>query len=349
MGKSPQQSLEEYVRLAYQIYQQVVEPLVPLFGKNTKRLIISPDGFLSLIPFESLIENLPAASSGFKNLDYLVKKYDISYVPSATIWLRQPQQKVHHQQQFAGYAPSYESMVLASNRMRPGTKITHLKYTRDEVKTASEYFKGKNYLGNEATEAAFKQQVNESSILHLALHGMVDDQNPMRSALVFSSPNEDSEDGFLYAYELFNLQINADLVVLSACNTGYGKLNKGEGVMSLSRAFAQAGSRSLVMSLWNANDQVTSVIMNYFYQGLKHGMNKDEALSRAKIKYLQEADPLLAHPFYWSAFVANGDMQPLQEKFNYWIFLVIPALLIIFLMVYNRRTGYKLLGKNNSA
>ena len=334
LGQSPQQNLKEYTRLTYQIYQDVFAPVAALIGKKSNKLIIAPDGFLSLIPFELLIDKLPATEEGFKDLAYLVRKFDISYAPSATIWVQVQQRKTENLQQFAGYAPSYESVVLASQResgqsMDPDENFTSLRYSQEEVRTAAKRFQGKNYLGTEATESAFKAQVYDCNIIHLALHGIVDDQNPLRSKLVFSPQNEPSEDGFLYAYELFNLQINAELVVLSACNTGYGKLDKGEGVMSLARAFAQAGSRSLVMSLWAANDQATSMIMDYFYQGLEQGMGKDEALRKAKIDYLNDADPLLAHPYYWGAFVANGDMNPLHEKDNYWKFFLIPALFLL--------------------
>ena len=139
------------------------------------------------------------------------------------------------------------------------------------------------------------------------------------------------------AGELYNLQLNAELVVLSACNTGTGQVNKGEGVRSLARAFHYAGASSLIASLWSAPDQTTKDIAIKFYQHLKKGYSKDKALQQARIDYLQNANtsPEYAHPSYWAHLVAIGDMEALNVGTNNWIWLTagLGLLIICFLIL----------------
>lgn len=201
----------------------------------------------------------------------------------------------------------------------------------DEVNAIADHFEGQFYEGATASEQLFKEYAPNYDIIHLATHAIIDDVHPMNSRLLFSlnedsvqnanSPDESAQDGNLYAWELYNMQLNAQMAVLSACNTGFGKLQRGEGVMSLGRAFAYAGCPSIIMSLWPAQDQATADIMVNFYQGLSAGMTKDEALQKAKLKYLENTDELFAHPFYWASFVVQGDSAPLNTPygmFSYW-------------------------------
>jgi CHAT domain-containing protein len=136
----------------------------------------------------------------------------------------------------------------------------------------------------------------------------------MQSRLLFAPQRDTVEDGLLHAYELYNLRLPADLAVLSACNTGFGRLQAGEGVMSLAHAFRYAGCRSIVMSLWPAEDESTAFIVERFYAHLAGGLPKDEALRLARLDYLDQADPLRAHPYYWTHLVAMGDMTPLRKN-----------------------------------
>ena len=147
-------------------------------------------------------------------------------------------------------------------------QIGDLKYTTDEIRNASSFFDGMTFTGSQATESSFKRHGGEFQILHLAMHAIIDEENPLQSKLIFTQDQDTLEDGFLNAYELYNMRLTAEMAVLSACNTGFGKLVRGEGVLSLGRAFAYAGCPSIVMSLWPAQDKATADIMRYFYQGL---------------------------------------------------------------------------------
>lgn len=171
---------------------------------------------------------------------------------------------------------------------------------------------GKAYLGPEASEQQFKQQAPLSRILHLAMHTWLDSRNPMFSKLLFSpNPLDTEEDNDLFAVELYDLGLSAELVVLSACETGLGQVRQGEGVMSLARAFAFGGVTATVMSLWQAEDGATRTLMVDFYKQLKTGIRKDDALQQAKLTYLKNCDALRSSPYFWAGFIASGNMVPL--------------------------------------
>jgi CHAT domain-containing protein len=149
-------------------------------------------------------------------------------------------------------------------------------------------------------------------ILHLATHGRADNRVGDYAFLAFSEIKDSIENELLYVKDLYNLELNADLVVLSACETGIGKLQRGEGIISLARAFAYAGAKSIVTTLWEVNDKSTSELMRYFYRELKLGKDKDEALRLARQRYFDKAAPRGLHPFFWAAFVPVGDMRPVR-------------------------------------
>jgi len=168
------------------------------------------------------------------------------------------------------------------------------------------------WLNEQATRGNFLRNAEKYGVLHLATHGFTDELNPLRSRLLFAESTEE-EDPFVYASDLYNLQLTAGLAVLSACQTGTGQWRRGEGVMSLARAFAFAGCPSLVMSMWNVSDKSTSELMVAFYEELQSGKNKDEALRMAKLRYLQNVSPEYAKPVYWAGFVPIGEMDAIPE------------------------------------
>jgi CHAT domain-containing protein len=213
-----------------------------------------------------------------------------------------------------------------------------LKFTSQEVTEAHNYFSGSLFLNNEASEGTFKALEGSAQILHLAMHALVDEENPLRSKLIFSQSADTTDDGFLHAYELYNLRLNAELAVLSACNTGFGPLSEGEGVTSLSRAFSYAGCKSIVMSLWPAQDKSTLDIMSLFYKGLSEGLSKDQALRQAKLQYLANADDLFASPFFWANFVVSGSTQPLTQKLS-WVYYLLGGLGLAFAGFMGYRLG----------
>jgi len=177
-------------------------------------------------------------------------------------------------------------------------------------------------------------------VLHLAMHSMVNEKNPMLSVMAFSG-SRDSIDSQLTAIEIYNQHLNADLAVLSACNTGFGELHRGEGIMSFARAFSYAGVSSAAISLWQVPDKATSKIMINFYSYLKEGKTKAEALRLAKVEFINSY-PSMAHPFYWSGFILSGNNKPLQFPVSsYWYWIGAGVIMILIILLIRQVLRYK--------
>ena len=272
-------------------------------------------------------------------LDYLLKKYSVSYTPSATLLNRKSDNKTSLSQlSCLALAPDYKKDGLAEDvseyDSRP-TGVRPILGAQEELKMIKQYVKGKFLTGNNASEEQFKLQAGKYNILHLAAHGIADHQNPSRSHIIFSSNTDTLDDDTLFAYEVYNLALNAEMVVLSACQTASGKLILGEGLMSLARAFRFAGCQSIVSSLWNADDKSTAAIMNNYYKELNSGQDREVALQKAKLDFLNEADALKSHPAFWAAFVLIGDAKPLViDKYSFdWVFWVVFGLGVLALIL----------------
>ena len=242
----------------------------------------------------------------------------------------------HPKNKYLGVAPTYgdvfdrpsSQVALASFR----DEITELKYNVEEIHETASLFDGDEQLGEFASESNFKKIAPNYNILHLAMHALIDNDDPMNSKLVFDQgANDTIEDGFLHTFELLNMELNPQLVVLSACNTGIGKNINGEGVMSLAYGFAYAGSPSVVMSHWSVDDQSTSILMKLFYQYLAKGFKKSEALRLAKLEFL-DTYPAYANPSYWAGFVVLGSDDPVKVKNNN-LWWVMAALLVAILII----------------
>jgi len=317
-----EETYDTFVENAHALFQILLAPYVNTLAPNITKLQIIPDGKLSYIPFEILLQN-PATNRrpNYRNLDYLLTKYAVGYVYSATLLLEQQiGKKTDTTENYGGFAPIYHNETMQAYKgliaeykenkvysiaLREG--LEDLPDARKSVSHIAQLMKGKAFLAKEATKEKFVQLVSNFKILHLAMHGLVDHENPLYSKLVFT-PEDNTQNHLLEAGDLYNMEINAHLTVLSACNTGYGKMRKGEGVMSLSRAFTYAGCPSVIMSLWSVPDLPTSEIMIRFFEILKAGFTKDEALQKAKLAYLEESPFSESHPLFWAGFVPTGDM-----------------------------------------
>jgi CHAT domain-containing protein len=188
-------------------------------------------------------------------------------------------------------------------------ELARLPRTRDEVEFIGGLIpkeRKRLYLGKDSTEKAFKQEpLKQYRWIHFATHSLIDEQNPDRSAVVLSLTGNDNEDGFLRVTEIADLDLNSDLVVLSACETGRGQLLSGEGIIGLSRSFVIAGARSVVVSQWAVSDISTAQLMKDFYQQLVNGAAKPAALREAKLRMLNGGSET-RHPYYWAPFVIIG-------------------------------------------
>jgi len=324
-----------FINSARKLYRVLLEPFKnEIAGKD---LIIVPDGQLLYIPFDVLLTSDPVNKGlDFRSLPYLIKDHAINYSPSATIVFGR---KEKHRQQsidLAAFAPTYDKNYPYKNlfKGKPDSAMTlfPIPGALEEVKRVSTIYKGKVLIGQMASEAMFKSEAPNYNILHLSAHTIIDNENPMYSKLVFTPGVDKKEDGLLNTYELFNMNLNAELAILSACNTGSGKLQLGEGIISIARGFFYAGVPSVVMTLWSVEDNSSALLMELFYKHLTEGLAKDEALRQAKLDYLKQSDQLTSFPYYWAGYVNIGDNAPLEiSKFKYlnYILLLSAVVLII--------------------
>jgi CHAT domain-containing protein len=311
---------------SHELYEQLLAPI--LNTQDQKKLIIMADGLLNYIPFAALNTNP-------EGITYLAESRAISYVNSAMLLreLRQRQPKDHN---LLAFAPSFDGTVKVSNPDR-GTLLP-LPNNKKEVQQILTYFNGRSYMEGEASLMNFKSQLSSFGILHLATHAIFDDTAPEYSYLAFSQNGKPMED-LLYVADLYNLQLDADLVTLSACESGLGDLKRGEGFMSLSRGFFYSGAASIASTLWKINDASTTSLMNGFYKNLSQGKSKDAALQHAQIAFLQDNwDNGLSHPYYWSGFIISGNTTPLLFSYSrIWIPIVAIAVLAVGFFFFRSR------------
>jgi CHAT domain-containing protein len=303
--------------LAKQLYAVLLEPLSE--QARSERLIVVPDGILNLLPFDVLRD-----SQG----GLLVETHTISYAPASTVLtaLRNAKNAQDPPRVFLGVGDvPYRDQGGVSNKIdKPtavkqrllrgfsdalGTPLHDLPQTREEVIEVSKIV-GKGevlLLGSNATETAFKSEpLSDFKIVHIAAHGFSDTQFPERSGLVLGVDPNSRDDGLLQVREIIRLHFNADLVTLSACNTGVGKLQGEEGITNLVEAFLVSGAKAVVASLWSADDIYTSALMERFYTHIAEGQDKAAALRHAKIDLLAKYGRQVP-PYYWGAFILVGD------------------------------------------
>ncbi len=315
-------SIIPFKEVSHQLYTTLIQPIKDhIIGDE---LIIIPDGSLRHLNFELLLTQNDASKDP-RVLSYLLKEYAISYASSATLLFTPFKNKTTSFKKQECLAFSFSNTKVSDSKTMSLVNLrnTHndLPGTRREIKAISDIINGQYYYGSQAIEANFKKNASQYNILHLALHGEVDNERPENSKLLFTKSKDTIEDNYLYSHELFAMDIPAELTVLSACNTGSGKIAKGEGVMSLGNAFQYAGTKSLLLSSWEVSDQTTPELIKYFYINLKKGMNKAKALQQAKLQYLNTANINRLDPFYWGSFYLVGDATPMYFENNtkvYW-------------------------------
>ena len=329
--------LEEFATLSQQTYAALFEPIVKKLATPPESFIIVADGALNFLPFEVLLDSEVAENeNNFIQMPYLMKKYQFHYGYSGTMLLQNKKnyQTLKTNNRLLAFAPRYESANTNNQPMASRGDLSQLRDnmlslegTAKEIKAIAPYFKGLFDFSETATEQKFKHTATDYGILHLAMHGKADLEVSDLAHLIFSDTEKDSvEDGKLHHFEIANLELNAQLAVLSACETGVGKDVVGEGVMSLGRSFMYAGVPTVVMSLWKLDDVAASDLMPKFYKNLADGMNKDRALHQAKLSYLEHATLATAHPFFWSGIVSIGDSQPIKNSSNFSIWWILGIL-----------------------
>jgi CHAT domain-containing protein len=308
------EDFRSYVETGYRIYKKIIEPVIPYLISN--KLLISPDNILSYIPFETLpVSEVGISGFSYARLPYMMNKYEISYTYSVTFMAESLKRKSRLSNKLAAFAPDYDRPIdlntVMLNRQTVNGFLPDLPYARQEAEYVSKVTGGTLFESNMAREAVFKDVSVQYDIIHLAMHTILNDKDPMYSTLIFGADKDTLEDRYMRAYEVYSIPLRAKMVVLSSCNSGAGYLYSGEGILSLARGFLYSGSASVVMAMWEIEDRSGTEIVKNFYDNLKKGYSKSAALRTARMKYLRDADQLRSHPYFWSTLVIYGNNKPL--------------------------------------
>lgn len=305
-----------YKENAQLLYQKLLAPFADRI--HTGELIIVPDQILHYLPFEMLLTNT-AEDTGYHELPYLIKDYQIKYAPSATMLRVMSNQKPDNPRNLLALAPFQEGAVQAEEgdgMERYLMDLSSLPLTRHETSEIQKLFNEKRslkdyffpektelLLGGQATKAELMNSaLGEYGYIHFATHAFVHETNPDLSGIALYGGIDN--DGIVYVNDIYNLQMNADLVVLGACETGLGTIFRGEGIIGFTRAFIHAGAANLVVSMWRVNDQPTAKLMIGFYKNIQEGLSYSESLQKAKLELIN--NPEMAAPRNWAAFILNG-------------------------------------------
>ena len=325
-----------YYSTSFQLYQQFLAPALRSLPKSIQQLVIIPDGELNYIPFEILLTAQPLFNKPryeINKVPYLIRDFQISYAYSATLLLEgQKRKNKDGLKTFGGFVPKFNQETSPS-RGCDGDILGNLPFGRENILTINQIMDGNLHFDEEANLDNFKKEAEQYKILHLCTHACA--KMDLKDTRIYFT------DGELLAFELLGVPLNAELAVLSACETGIGEYKQGEGVMSLARAFMHSGCPSVLTSLWSVDDKSTSEVMQHFYKNLKKGMPKNKALHQAKLDYLDGSGVDASHPYYWSGFIQIGNTDALfknkASQSTWWIWLTLVLVLVIGVYFWKRK------------
>ncbi|MCH2023302.1 MAG: CHAT domain-containing protein [Saprospiraceae bacterium] len=331
-------AFKDFCLTSYELYHKLMHHELLHTGH---RLIIIPDGLLNYVPFETLLTDIPMDSVhniNFPELAYILKQKSISYNYSSTLWYRQSKNSASSiNNEILGMAATYKNETIPGFRTDRSrflrTSIIQSNSAEKEMIFLASKYDGDFYTDRYTSEYYLKEYAPLYGVIHLAVQGLVNQKSPEYSCLVLSEDGYEAEDNFLRINEIKQLDLDASMVVLSNCESGYGKHHRGETIISLGRSFMFAGSSSLVMSLWQQKTDYYAKLLDNFYENLKANMDKDIALQNAKLKYLKTTEGIDAHPAYWAGFVqiGNYDAIEISEPVTHIWWFIFPIGFIAFL------------------
>ncbi len=320
-----------FAPVAHKIYNIVFPENIP---EHIKNLIIIPERNLNLIPFEVLLTG--EYKPQMEDIPYLIKKYNISYFYSVNLFMQRQQQRAQNKKMkdLIALAPVFDKEQTAGTTLRTrntlseifngwtdktatrGNLLEHeyispLPATETEIKSIFKHFDEKHKSALVKTHAKATEDFVKSGelanyrIIHIATHGFVNPVEPKFSGILLAQDTSSIEDGILFSSEIYNIRLNAELTVLSACETGLGKISRGEGIIGLTRALLYAGSQNILVSLWKVADESSAQLMVDFYNHyLNENTDFSESLHKAKLNMIENKK--YAHPYYWSPFILIG-------------------------------------------
>lgn len=346
---SPKSDISQIGEASYSLYQKLWSPIKSTI--QTERVIIFPDRELFNLNFELLT---PKRIESFKELgtNSLMTKHAVSYNYSLLL-LHNTENGIDYGNSFVAFAPEFTQkmkqdyeMTITDSIHLDKTYLTLLPqpFSLDLAEQFSNRFSGNVFLNEKATKQVFFKFAKEHKIIHIGTHAESNNANPELSRLVFAkniSEADEVDDNYLYTYEIYDYDLSSDLAILTACETGKPTYQPGEGMISLAHAFNYAGSRSILTSLWEIDEQSSMEIVASFYRYLAHGKPKDLALRNAKLDYLSKAEGRTLHPQYWSGLVLMGDIGPISigSSISWWLWAVVSIgfLTLILLVLFRQK------------
>lgn len=328
------------------LYAQLWEPLAAKVV--TKHVTIIPDRELFNLSFETLLTRHISDPSEFVTQS-LLSKHIISY--HFSLLLSSKRETGTFEKNYTAFAPGFFDRMKAAYSSRIDETLTFdnayltllsQPFTIDLVKNMRRRFGGEAFLENQATLANFKRFARGAKIIHIGTHAESNNVSPSYSRIIFAKDirNDRMEDGdnSLYAYELYQHELSSNLTILAACETGKPEYQPGEGMVSMAHAFNYAGSESLLTALWQVDEQSSAILIERFYEYLAKGYRKSEALQRAKLDYLGEAEGRMAFPQYWAGLVIIGDTSPIpmEKSSSFWWWVAGGVLALVFLWLTGR-------------
>ena len=311
------------------MYENLISPSEDFFAGD--KVIIIPDEEIAWIPFDAFLKNKPEIfQTDFEGLSYLIHDYAFSYGYSSSLIFGKNDLK--KKPEVFSFSPDYNKAAFR------GMGLGILNGADEEIGSIYKWFKGKKFTGSDASEENFLKSAENNVVFHLAMHALPDSANSKYSYFLFDTEPGKTDDGKLYNYEISLARLNSPMVVLSACNSGTGTLNEGEGLMSLARGFILAGASSVIKTAWEVNDELSASIITRFYYYLSKGKQKDEAMRLAKLEYLKNVSPTFANPYYWAAYEVMGDNAPItRNRKLFFLFIGLIAVAIVSLFYFRPR------------
>ncbi len=325
------------------LYRHLFQPFEKKVSGN--QLVVVPDLGLFNLNFETLVRDFNGG-----RMNYMIYDYEISYALSASTTIQFESLDRQKGSRLLAVAPGFSDELKADYLAgMPDSVFIDQAYLSSiqqpfSVQTAQRVarsFGGKSLVDSFATESEFNSLAGQYQILHLGTHTEINNVSPLMSKFVLAKSHDSSQDGYLHAYEIYNMELRAELAVLTACETGIGKETTSEGALSIAHSFAYAGCPSIILSIWQIDEKSSSEIIEGFYKKLNSGASKSAALRAAKLEYLSNASVELSHPYFWSGLVLMGDTSPMVERSSNWILWLICSVIVIIVVriVMKRRTA----------
>ena len=322
--------VKRYAEMAHRLHNYYFPPEIKAALEGITEVYLVPDGRMNSVPFDALVSEVPPSPHYYSDLPFLIRKHQFQIAFSARLLVRDPAPIPQQLQNCLAMAPFTSRSDSSKGPPVAHSSLSLLPKARRELETIQSLMPGTFVYGDSATESRFKELAKQDfSIIHLPAHASQSaiDGNPV---LYFQIGDDTTNDGLLELEEVMHMGLQADLAVLSGCETGLGRNQIGEGAMSLGWAFRYSGTKEVMLSLWKIEEGATTELTQLFYEYIAGGTSPAEAIRLAKLKYLQTHEQ---HPIYWAGIYLRSDVLSEAGGGNcasWWLLILLAVLLYIY-------------------